>query len=59
VDLYSAIQYVLFVVIVTALVRPLGGYMERIFSRKRTVLDRFFLPVERLIYRITAVRNCA
>ena len=45
----------LFVVIVTALVRPLGGYMERVFSRKRTVLDRFCLPVERLIYRITAV----
>jgi K+-transporting ATPase ATPase A chain len=29
--------------------------MERVFSRKRTVLDRFCLPVERLIYRITAV----
>ena len=54
-DFYSAIQYVLFVVIVTALVRPLGGYMERVFSRKRTVLDRLFFPVERLIYRITAV----
>jgi K+-transporting ATPase ATPase A chain len=55
VDLYSAIQYVLFVVIVTALVKPLGGYMERVFSRKRTVLDHFCLPVERLLYRITAV----
>jgi K+-transporting ATPase ATPase A chain len=55
VDFYSAIQYVLFVVIVTALVKPLGGYMERVFSRQRTVLDRFCLPVERLIYRITFV----
>ncbi|HVR26913.1 MAG TPA: potassium-transporting ATPase subunit KdpA [Candidatus Polarisedimenticolia bacterium] len=54
-DFYSAIQYMLFVVIVTSLVRPLGGYMERVFSRKRTVLDRFCLPVERLIYRIIAV----
>ena len=54
-DLYSAIQYVLFVAILTGLVRPLGGYMERVFSRKQTVLDRFCLPVERLIYRITAV----
>ena len=54
-DFYSAIQYVLFVAIVTALVRPLGGYMERVFSRKQTVLDRFCLPVERLIYRITFV----
>jgi potassium-transporting ATPase potassium-binding subunit len=55
VDFYSAIQYVLFVAIVTALVEPLGGYMERVFSRKRTPLDRFCLPMERLIYRITAV----
>src|SRR5580692_6973997 len=55
VDFYSAIQYVLFVVIVTALVKPLGGYMVRVFSRQRTVLDRFCLPAERLLYRITAV----
>jgi len=55
VDFYSAIQYLLFVVIVTALVKPLGAYMERVFSRKQTALDRFCLPVERLIYRITAV----
>jgi potassium-transporting ATPase potassium-binding subunit len=55
VDFYSAIQYVLFVAIITALVKPLGGYMERVFSRQRTVLDRFCVPVERLIYRITFV----
>jgi len=54
-DLYSALQYVLFVAIVTILVKPLGGYMERVFSRQRTVLDRLFLPLERLLYRITAV----
>jgi potassium-transporting ATPase potassium-binding subunit len=45
----------LFVAIVTILVKPLGGYMERVFSRKRTLLDRLCLPVERLIYRISAV----
>jgi K+-transporting ATPase ATPase A chain len=55
VDIYSAIQYLLFVAIVTALVRPLGGYMERVFSRKRTPVDRLCLPIERLIYRMTAV----
>jgi len=55
VDLYSAIQYVLFGTIVTVLVEPLGGYMERVFSRQRTFLDRLCLPVERLVYRITAV----
>ncbi|MGB7822731.1 MAG: potassium-transporting ATPase subunit KdpA, partial [Candidatus Sulfotelmatobacter sp.] len=55
VDFYSVIQYVLFVAIVTILVKPLGGYLERVFCRQRTVLDRLCLPVERLIYRITAV----
>ena len=54
-DLYSAIQYGLFVAIVTAFVRPLGGYMERVFSRQPTALDRLCLPVERFLYRITAV----
>jgi len=52
---YSVTQYVLFVVIVTILVKPLGGYLEGVFSGKRTVLDRFLLPVEKFLYRITAV----
>jgi potassium-transporting ATPase potassium-binding subunit len=55
VDLYSAIQYGLFVAVVTVLVEPLGGYMERVFSRQRTVLDRLCLPLERLIYSFTGV----
>ncbi|MGA7848103.1 MAG: hypothetical protein WCA13_03265 [Terriglobales bacterium] len=42
VDLCSAIQSVLFVVIVAALVEPLGGYMERVFSRERTAFDRYW-----------------
>jgi potassium-transporting ATPase potassium-binding subunit len=54
-DFYSAAQYLLFLVIVTVLVRPLGGYLERVFDGKPTVLDRVCLPVERIIYRITAV----
>ena len=54
-DLYSAIQYVLFVAVVTILVKPLGGYLERVFSRQPTIFDRLCLPVERLLYRITAV----
>jgi K+-transporting ATPase A subunit len=29
--------------------------MKRVFSREQTVLDRFCVPVERLIYRITTV----
>jgi hypothetical protein len=33
-NLYAAAQYLLFVFIVTALVKPLGGYMERGVCRK-------------------------
>jgi len=52
-DLYSAAQYLLFVIIITMVIKPLGGYLERIIAGKRTLLDRFCLPIERLIYRIT------
>jgi K+-transporting ATPase ATPase A chain len=48
-------QYLLFVALVTILVKPLGGYMERVFSRKRTMLDRLCVPVERVIYHVTSV----
>ncbi len=54
-DLYSAAQYVLFLVLVTVLVRPLGGYLERVFSGKPTILDRVCLPIERILYRISFV----
>src|ERR1700737_296437 len=54
-DLYSALQYVLFLAVVTALVQPLGGYIERVFSRKPTVLVQLCLPLDPLMYRTTAV----
>ena len=53
--LYNAVQYLLFVVILTLCVRPLGGYMERVFARRRTVLDTLWVPAERWIYRLTGV----
>jgi K+-transporting ATPase ATPase A chain len=54
-NVYSAAQYLLFVVIVTACVRPLGGYMHRVFARRSTVLDRLCAPVERWIYRLAGI----
>jgi potassium-transporting ATPase potassium-binding subunit len=55
VNLHSLVQYLLCLVIVTALVKPLGGYMEKVFSAKRTALDRLCLPIERLLYRLSGV----
>jgi K+-transporting ATPase ATPase A chain len=54
VDLYSVIQYGCFLAVVTILVDPLGGYMDRVFSRQRTLLDWVCIPLERIVYRITA-----
>ncbi|SPF36543.1 Potassium-transporting ATPase A chain [Candidatus Sulfotelmatobacter kueseliae] len=58
-SIYSVAQYLLFIIIVTVLVKPLGGYVERVFSGKRTALDRFLLPLEKFIYRITRVDPAA
>ncbi len=52
---FNATQYLLFLVIVTVCVRPLGGYMHRVFERRRTLLDRLCVPVERWIYRLARI----
>ena len=44
------IQIALFCVVVTLLVRPLGGYMTRIFNGERTLLSPVLRPVERGLY---------
>jgi K+-transporting ATPase ATPase A chain len=52
---FSTAQYLLFMVIVTVCVRPLGGYLQRVFAGQRTALDRLCGPVERWIYRLTGI----
>lgn len=49
------IQIALFCVIVTALVKPLGGYIARLFAGERTFLSPVLGPVERGIYRLCGV----
>ncbi|MGD0426604.1 MAG: potassium-transporting ATPase subunit KdpA [Candidatus Acidiferrales bacterium] len=51
----SLLQYAVFVVIVAILVKPLGGYMARVFGDENTILDPLLRPLERLIYRLTGV----
>src|SRR5260370_24945184 len=45
----------LFLVVVLLLVKPLGGYMMRVFTGQKTFLDPVFVPVERTIYRLTGI----
>jgi K+-transporting ATPase ATPase A chain len=44
------IQIALFCAVVVALVRPLGGYMTRVFNGERTLLSPVLRPVEAALY---------
>src|SRR6185295_12780424 len=48
-------QILLYCAIVLALVKPLGGYMTRVFNAERTFLSPVLRPVEAVIYGISGV----
>jgi potassium-transporting ATPase potassium-binding subunit len=50
------LQLVFYVVVLTALAKPLGAYMARVYENRPFGLDRLLGPVERLIYRLSGVR---
>src|SRR5271170_3304065 len=50
------LQFLLFFVVLVALMQPLGLYMARVFEGERTFLDRLLKPIERLIYRLGGVK---
>ena len=47
------IQILVFCGMVVLLVKPLGGYMHRVFNGDRTLLSPVFGPLERGLYRIS------
>ena len=49
------LQLALYVVVLVALVKPLGAYMAAVFRGERTFLSPLLGPVERLIYRVSGV----
>ena len=51
----NLVQYGAFLLVVALLVRPVGGYMARVFSGERTWLDPVLGPLERGIYRLAGV----
>lgn len=51
----SVLQYAVFIGVVTLLVKPVGGYMARVFEQKPTFLDFAARPFEKLIYKIARV----
>ena len=49
-------QLVVFLSVVVCLVKPVGAYLERVFTHQSTFLDPVLLPVERCIYWLVRVR---
>ncbi len=49
------LQIAVFLLVVLALTKPVGIFLTRVFNRERTFLDPVLRPVEKLIYRVTAV----
>src|SRR5579884_108028 len=52
---HSVVSYLLFVIIVLLLAKPIGVYLNRVFSGDRTILDPLLSPLERRIYRLLRV----
>ncbi len=54
-SLPALLTFVLFVAVVTVAVRPLGGYLARVFERQATRMDPICEPIERWLYRLAGV----
>lgn len=51
------LQILFFFALVLAVTKPLGVFMARVFNREKTFLDPVLRPIERLIYKMTGVRE--
>src|SRR6266446_5198403 len=50
-------QIGLYLLLIFLVTKPLGVFMARVFDRKKTFLDFALRPIERLIYRLTGVKE--
>ena len=52
---FGLVQVGLYLLVLVALVRPLGRYMARVYEGERTWLSPLLSPLERLVYRVAGV----
>jgi K+-transporting ATPase ATPase A chain len=50
------VQIALYLVVLLALVKPLGSFIARVYQGERTFLEPVVRPSERLVYRLSGVR---
>ena len=51
----GVLQICIYLALLLLIVRPLGGYMKRVFNAEPTWADRMIRPIERLIYGICGI----
>ena len=52
----GVVQILLFIVVLVALVKPLGTLMAKVYDGERTFLSPVLEPIERGIYRLAAIK---
>ena len=51
------ILFLVFLIVLIGLALPLGKYMANVFNGEPSKLERIFMPIEQLCYRLTGVNN--
>lgn len=54
-NMLGVMQIVIFAIVLTALVKPLGNYMAKVYLGERTLLSPVLGPMERGIYRLCGI----
>lgn len=54
--IFGWVQITFYLVVLVALVKPLGGFMARVYQGEKTFLDPAIRPIEHLIYRAAGIR---
>lgn len=56
-NMISWLQFPLYIGVLLILVKPLGGYMARVYQGERTFLSPVIAPVERFVLRLAGVKS--
>lgn len=54
---YAILQFIIVLLLLLVVAIPLGKYLYVAFSKDQTKLDRIFLPLEKVIYRLAGLKD--
>ena len=53
----SIIQYIFYLAVLVILAIPLGAYIKKVMYGEKTVFSKIFTPCERIVYKVSRVRE--